>query len=200
VSFRIYLISDGSEPDRIARALDELPPGAAAVQLRDKAASGRELSARASRLREMLRDRAPLLVNDRADVALAFADGVHLPSHGLPVARARALVGDRLIGASTHSLDEARAAEAAGADFVTLGPIWPTRSHPGARPLGVEELAKAVAALRVPVFALGGLDADRALEAFSVGARAATLGNLLGAGDVASAARAFAAALTSSSF
>ncbi|HET7039734.1 MAG TPA: thiamine phosphate synthase, partial [Gemmatimonadales bacterium] len=83
-----------------------------------------------------------LLVHDRLDVArLAGAGGVHLPAHGLPVAAARADLGpEPLIGRSTHTPAEAAAAAADGADYVFLGNIWETASHPGRHPLGVAAL------------------------------------------------------------
>ncbi len=197
VGFRIYLISDGAEPARVDAALASLPAGAAAVQLRARGLDGRALHERALRLREAIAGRAPLLVNDRVDVALAAgADGAHLPARGLPSKVARRIAADLILGASTHSLPEARMAAAGGADFVTFGPVWRTRSHPGARPAGVAALAEVAAALAIPVFALGGVDPARAREALAAGARVATLGNLLGADDVPAAARAFAAALS----
>ncbi len=192
IAFRIYLITDGKSLDRVALALDALPQHAAAIQLRDHAATARELCRRGDRLRELTDGRAALLVNDRIDVALAVAaDGVHLPARGLPADQARRAAASLLVGASTHSLPEAEMASRKGADFVTFGPVWETRSHPLALPTGVEALAEVVRACPVPVFALGGVDAARAAEAVAVGARVATLGNVLGADDPAAAARAF---------
>src|SRR5205085_355377 len=116
-SFHLLLITDGYDADtpaRVAAALGALPPGAAAVQLRAKELGGRALCQAATTLRELTRAAgAPLVINDRLDVALAVeADGVHLPSRGLPPEAARRIAGERLLlGVSTHSLDEARAAE-----------------------------------------------------------------------------------------
>src|SRR5690606_1116820 len=98
------------------------------------------------------------LVNDRADLALALdADGVHRPGTGLPFEVLRRLLGPvMLIGASCHDLDEAVQAARAGADFVTLSPIFVTDSKPGYGPaLGLEALARVCASVEVPVYALG---------------------------------------------
>jgi thiamine-phosphate pyrophosphorylase len=193
-SFRALLITDGFDedtPNRVAAAVRELP--GAAVQLRAKRLDGAALYAAAVQLRAV----APiLLVNDRADVALAAGcDGVHLPARGLDVASARALLGPgRIIGVSTHSRDEAVAAARAGADYVVFGPIWAT---PGkAPPIGLDALAEVVRACApIPVFALGGVDAARAPAVLAVGARVACIGAVLARPDVAPAARALAAAI-----
>jgi thiamine-phosphate diphosphorylase len=192
IGFRIYLITDGKSPDRVAAALSALPENAAAIQLRDHTATARELCRRGDRLREITHGRAALFVNDRVDVALSVgADGVHLPARGIPVYQAKRVTGSLLVGASTHSLPEAGMACRMGVDFVTFGPVWETASHPGAPATGIAALAEVVKACPVPVFALGGVDASRASEAVAVGARAATLGHVLGADDPAAAARAF---------
>ena len=194
VHFRLYLITDDEtarEPDVVAAALGALPRGLAAVQLRAKGLGGRALLAAAATLREVTaRHGAPLFINDRVNVALAVgADGVHLPVAGLAPEDARA-VGPRLaIGASTHSLAEARAAVERGAHFVTFGPVWDTPSK--ARygdPVGLGRLLEAAAALPVPVFALGGIDADRAAACAVAGARVACIRAVLGADDPGAAA------------
>jgi thiamine-phosphate diphosphorylase len=108
----------------------------------------------------------PLLVSDRVDVALAAgAAGVNLPEAGLAVADARSLLGaERLVGRSVHSVEGAAEAAAAGADFLLLGPVFPTPTHPGHPGLGLETLAAAVTAAGpgVAVLAVGGVDRERA--------------------------------------
>lgn len=192
-SFRVLLITDGFDadtPSRVAAALRELD--GAAVQLRAKRLDGAALFAAAQALRSI----APILVvNDRVDVALAAGcDGVHLPARGLPVADARALLATRLVGASTHTRDEALAAARAGADYVVFGPVWPTGEKQHA--VGLDALAEVVRACApMPVFALGGVDAERARAAVAVGARVACIGAVLGRRDAAAGARALAAAI-----
>ena len=185
-------------------ALSALPTGFAAVQLRARRLDGAALFAAAKELRAATatatgaasKRAVPLVVNDRADVALAAgADGVHLPSRGLPPATARALVGAaRLVGVSTHSVAEALAARTGGADYVVFGPVWPTGKKRDA--VGLDALAEAVRACApMPVFALGGVDATRARAVVATGARVACIGAVLGQADAAAAARALAAAM-----
>ena len=201
VAFRLLLVTDSydrSTAARVEAALAALPAGMAAVQLRAKALEGGALQAAAAQLAALAHARGALLVvNDRADVALASgADGVHLPTRGLPVATVRRWLGDRLIlGASTHSLAEAQAACAGGADYVTFGPVYATASKVGlGHPVGVDALAAAVRALPLPLFALGGVDAARARDCVAVGARVACIGAVLGRDDAADGARALAGA------
>jgi thiamine-phosphate pyrophosphorylase len=191
--FRVYLVGDRSicGPDHVAGALAGLPRGAAAVQLRDKDAGSRELLALARALLPVCAAHgAPLLVNDRADVALATGAGVHLPAAGLPPAEARRLLGPgALIGVSCHSLPELRAAGREGADFAVYGPIWPTPGK-GPRGLGVQALGEAAREVRLPVFALGGVDASNAADALRAGASGvACIRAVLGAADPRRAAQ-----------
>ncbi|PYM60941.1 MAG: thiamine phosphate synthase [Candidatus Rokuibacteriota bacterium] len=132
--FGVYLVTDLAATR--GRPLVELVAaclegGVRAVQLRAKEVETRPLLDLATALRRLTaRHGARLLVNDRADVALAVdADGVQLPGDGLPVAAARRLLGaGRLVAASTHSVAEAESAAEAGADFVVFGPVYDTPS------------------------------------------------------------------------
>jgi len=148
--------------------------GVRAVQVREKDLSGRELYELCDRVRGLAKTYgAKVLVNDRIDIALALdLDGVHLGVAGFPVAEARELLGPaRMIGASTHSLAEAKAAEQAGADFITFGPVYatPSKARYGP-PVGLKALQAAVSAAAVPVFALGGMGRANLHEARSAGA------------------------------
>src|SRR5713226_935751 len=108
-------------------------PGAVAIQLREKDLEARELYELARALRERCsRYGAPLIVNDRLDVAIAAqADGAHLPANSFAVADARRLVGSAApIGVSTHQVSEAAAAKAAAADFAVFGPVYAPLSKP----------------------------------------------------------------------
>jgi thiamine-phosphate pyrophosphorylase len=131
-----------------------------------------------------------VLVNGRPDVALAAgAHGVQLPADGLPVAAVRAAFGTLLVGASCHSLDAARAAADAGADLLVVGPVFAT---PGkeTRTLGAAGLAALTQAVRVPVFAIGGIDADSAVRAVAAGARGVAAIRFFLRGDAATAVHA----------
>lgn len=136
---------------------------------------------------------ARLLINDRVDVALALrADGVHLRSDSLPPSVARRLLGeDRLIGVSTHSVEDVLRAEGEGADFVVLGPVYetPSKRMYGA-PLGLSPLERAASRSRIPVFAIGGITARRVREVRRAGAHGvAVVSAILEADDVARATR-----------
>lgn len=129
---------------------------------------GRRLAVFAEQLRAAAPN-LPLFVNDRADVALAVgAQGVHLPAEGLPTPVVRAMVGDATwIGRSTHSDRAAREAVDAGADYVFLGPIWDTPSHPDRPGIGVNAIAQAQPAR---VIAIGGIRPDRVIQCVEAGA------------------------------
>jgi thiamine-phosphate pyrophosphorylase len=200
---RLYLITDRRRvPDGDLSAALEAPlaAGVRLVQLREKDLTTRALCELARAVRAVTdRAGAALLINDRADVALAVgAAGVHLTSADPPVAEARALLGpDALIGVSTHTLDEARAAADGGASFVTFGPVFDTPSKRGmGAPVGLAALAEAVAQVRVPVFALGGIGPARAAKVAATGCHGiAAISAVLGAADPAAAVRALAGAL-----
>jgi thiamine-phosphate pyrophosphorylase len=168
------------------------------VQLRLKDAGAGELLRIAREARRICAGRALFLVNDRPDVAkLAKADGVHLGQDDLPLAEARALLGPQaVIGISTHSEAEILAAQAA--DYIGFGPIFDTRSKPGAilpPPHGIAGLRRAVGLSRRPVVAIGGITAATAPEVSAAGARcAAAIAELCGAADPEAAVRSMAKA------
>lgn len=167
---RLYLITDRigtggrSLLDVVTAALRG---GVDAVQLREKDLAARELAELARSLLPLCRQYgARLLINDRVDVALAVeADGVHLPSSSFTCSDARRLLGDRLIGVSTHSVAEVETAARQDADFVVLGPIYATPSKAAfGPPLGTAALAEAARRVSIPVLAIGGIDAERLRE------------------------------------
>jgi thiamine-phosphate pyrophosphorylase len=174
----VHLITDRrSVPDLCARAGEALagaPPGTIAVHLREKDLPARELLVLARALVAVCRAREQLLlVNDRLDVALAAgADGVHLPSAGVPPAAARRLLGPAaLVGVSCHSAADVLRARDGGASYATFGPVYETPSkRPFGPPVGLAALSEA-ARLGLPLVALGGVDAERAPEVVRAGAR-----------------------------
>ena len=144
----------------LERALDG---GVRAIQLREKDLGGKELFELADKISvRCQRYKAQLFVNDRIDVALAVgAAGVQLGKTSLPIETARALLGPgKLIGYSTHALDEAMQAEHSGADFVLFGPVYftPSKAAYGA-PQGVAALKEIVEKVALPVYAIGGVNA-----------------------------------------
>ena len=147
------------------------------VQVREKDLPGGALLTLAQELREATRGRALLTINERADVALACeADGVQLGEEALPVEEARRLLGeDALIGRSVHSVAGAVEAEAAGADFLLVGPIFATPSHPESPGAGTALLEQVRRAVAVPFLAIGGVDASNIEEVARAGARGAAV-------------------------
>ncbi|ACL64779.1 Thiamine-phosphate diphosphorylase [Anaeromyxobacter dehalogenans 2CP-1] len=174
----VHLITDrrlaSSLPARAAAALRGLPPGIAAIHLREKDLCGLDLLRLARALAAVCRDAGQrLLVNDRLDVALAAgADGVHLPSAGISPVDARRLLGPAaLLGVSCHSEADVVRARAGGASFATFGPVYDTPSkRPYGAPVGVGALREA-ARLGLPLVALGGVDPSRVAEVRAAGAR-----------------------------
>lgn len=196
---RLYLVTDrkntGGRPltDVVEAALRG---GVGAVQLREKDLAARELCELAVALRPICsRYNAALLINDRIDVALAAnADGVHLPVDSFRSDDARRLLGpDKLIGASTHSVDEAGAAAMAGADFVVFGPLFDTASKRAyGKPLGVDAVDEVVRRVSVPVLGIGGISSERAASVCARGgAGVAAISGILQAADPEAAARAY---------
>ncbi len=160
---RLHAVSD----ERTARRPDLLQVGTAlaagapgiALHARGRALSGREHHELARRLAAVRAAR--LIVNDRLDIALAIgAVGVQLGARDIAVADARRLHPAWLIGRSVHSAAEAAAAQDSGADYLVLGPVFATASHPGAPPLGLA-VVRAVARLTIPIIAIGGITPER---------------------------------------
>jgi thiamine-phosphate pyrophosphorylase len=201
-ALRLYLITDRSACARpLLDVVDAcLAAGLRAVQLREKDLAVRDLLELAVRVRERTRRHgARLLVNDRADVALAVgADGVQRTHASLPVSALRAMGGGRLlIGASVHSLDQAREAEAQAADFLVFGPVYDTPSKRRyGPPKGLAALDRVAAAVRCPVLAVGGITPPRVPEVLEAGAAGvAVISAILGAPSPADATKAFVDAL-----
>jgi thiamine-phosphate pyrophosphorylase len=165
INFRLYVVTDRHEA--VGRDLEEIvvaaaQGGAGAMQLREKDLSARDLYTLGARLQAALAPYGvPLLINDRLDVALALdAAGVHLAGHSLPTAVARRVLGaGKLLGVSTHSVEEARCAAEDGADFIVFGPVFTTPSKVAyGPPQGLQHLSTVVRAVRIPVIAIGGID------------------------------------------
>ncbi|NOY14240.1 MAG: thiamine phosphate synthase [Deltaproteobacteria bacterium] len=161
----LYLITDRQQLPggrQLPKVVEELlQAGVRMLQLREKDLSAAELYPLAQEMRELTRRYDCLLfINDRIDLALAVeADGVHLGGHSLPIPAARKLLGpNRLIGVSTHSLQEILLAAQQGADFATFGPVFftPSKAAYGA-PLGLNRLTQACAVSPIPIYALGGI-------------------------------------------
>jgi thiamine-phosphate diphosphorylase len=193
----LTLVSDRrrvARGDLVALAAAAAGAGVDLIQVREKDLIDGEL---AGLVRAVVRvvagTRARVLVNGRPDVAeLAGAYGVQLPEEGLPVAEVKRAFPRLIVGASRHSLAGAQRAEAEGADFVLLGPIFatPGKTQP---PLGLGALAAAARALRVPVHAIGGVDEETAGDVRAAGAQGLAAIRPFLEGDVACAVHALRA-------
>ncbi len=178
----LYVLVRSPEEARAAVA-----GGARVVQVRVKSAPAGEVLEASRRIVALAAGRALVIVNDRADLALlSGADGVHLGDEDLPVAEARRLVGpDLLVGRTTRTLEEGRAALRDGADHVGYGPIFPSRTKPlpiAAR--GLDGLRGVTAALGAPVVAISGIDLSTVADVARAGAAcAAVVDAVFGVGD-----------------
>jgi thiamine-phosphate pyrophosphorylase len=171
--------------------LEAVAGGVNLVQLREKDLPTRELLDLARRVQAILAPHGvPLVVNGRADVAFAVGAGVHLPADGLPVEGARRGVGpDRVVGRSVHSAAEARQLAGADLDYLILGTIFPSGSHPEGPTIGIDAIRSAAGA-RVPILGIGGISAMNARAVIAAGADGVSvISAILGARDPRAAAQ-----------
>lgn len=177
VDFKLYLIGDRNQT--VGRPLPLIVreagrAGVSAVQFREKDLSPRDQLALASEVAAVTKALGmKLLINDRIDLCLALdAEGVHLSSSGFPAGLARKMLGPKKwIGVSCHSLEEVQRAEAEGADFAVLGPVYdtPSKRRYGA-PLGLDYFKKVKGSTSIALFAIGGLTQSRLGDVFAAGA------------------------------
>ncbi len=141
------------------------------IMLRAKHLKGKIFYEYAKTLKEFSREfDIRLLINERFDIAkIVKAHGVHMPSQGLRVDVVKSLF-DGVVGYSAHSKEEALLAQSLGADYITLSPIFPTKSHENVTPLGLNYLKDVVASVNIPVYALGGITKENIDDVFSTGA------------------------------
>ncbi len=164
------------------------------IQYRDKASTRRQIYEQAMVLRELTaRYRATLIINDHADIALAVgADGVHLGQEDFPLKEARELMGGRIVGISTHDLEQAAGAQKGGADYIGFGPVFPTTTKDAGAPKGLALLREVCKSMVIPVVAIGGINMDNIEAAFDAGAGAAAIATAICRGDPAKNAKSFA--------
>ena len=176
-------------PDLIERVTAALRSGVAMVQHRCKSGSDLERLAEAKALAALCQDHGALLIiNDRIDLALAVdADGVHLGQDDLPTEVARGLIGpDRLLGRSTHDLDQVAEANREDCDYLGLGPVNTTAVKPERPAIGAELVGQALAITQKPVFAIGGITQANLSQLTAVGCRrAAVIGAIMGSNSPA---------------
>lgn len=178
----VYPITDTriaglSHLEQVKRLVDG---GATLVQLREKHASPREFYAAAVQCVAYARPSGlKIIINDRVDIALMTnADGVHLGQDDMPPAAARQVLGpDKIIGYSTHSVDQAIAAAASDADYIAIGPVFETRTKTDPdTAVGLDGVTAVRAAIgNVPLVAIGGIDAENISEVLGAGANSAAV-------------------------
>lgn len=179
IDYSLYLVTDrglalGRATVNIVRAA--IAGGVTCVQLREKHSDTRAFIEEARALKELLdvlEANIPLIINDRLDVALAIgADGVHLGQSDMPLADARRLAGKAMIiGVSAESVEDAIRAEAEGADYLGVSPVFatPTKTD-AAPPLGVDGVRRIRAAVGLPLVGIGGIHAGNAADIIRAGA------------------------------
>ncbi|WP_199614787.1 thiamine phosphate synthase [Paenibacillus alkalitolerans] len=201
--FRLYAITgEQFHPGReMLTVMEEaIVGGADIIQLRDKKSGKRVILEKAKALRELTRKHGvTFIVNDHIDIALAAdADGIHLGQDDLPIAEARKIVGQgKIIGISTHRIEEAREAEREGADYIGVGPVFPTKSKEDAvAPVTTSYVRQAAAEIRIPFVAIGGIKLHNVEEVLQAGAtRICAISEIVGSKDVAGTCRAFLSAI-----
>lgn len=175
-SWKLYAITcpeqlAGRDPQKVVE--EAILGGADVIQLRDKKADERQLLRQAKELLVITRKHGvPLIVNDHIRIAKeSGADGVHLGQEDGPLADARKILGESaLIGRSTHSPEQAIAAEQEGFDYVGVGPVYPTPTKPGRAATGLDLIRFASEKLEVPYVAIGGIDLSNLAEVVEAGA------------------------------
>jgi thiamine-phosphate pyrophosphorylase len=202
---KLYVLLDGRENEHTFRSVAEslVAAGVHVVQLRDKTLDDRTLLGRARLLRAVTAPTSTLFImNDRPDLAvLADADGVHVGQEELNVKDARTIAGTkRLMGVSTHNLAQARQAVLDGADYIGVGPAFPSQTKQFADFPGLKLMQAVSAEIRLPAFLIGGITLANLEQAMAAGAQRVAVGTaVIAAGDVAQAAGAFLACLSSKS-
>ncbi len=189
------VVNPGDIPGRVAAAVEG---GVTLVQLRAKEMPGGQLLSLAREVRRGIGDQVPLIVNERIDVAVAAgADGVQLGEEALSVSSAREMLPTgSIVGRSVHSEKRACRACSDGADFLVVGTMFATASHPGEQPVGPAMIMQMAAWCQVPVLGIGGITTDNVEEVITAGASGvAVIRSVLASEDPRAAAEELAASM-----
>ena len=197
--FRLYVILDvdiaGLGGDIVEIARKTISAGADILQLRAKSCSDRRILKIGRAIKNLVRKSKVLFVlNDRADLArIIDADGLHLGQEDLPVKDARNILdNNKIIGLSTHSIEEAKEAERQKADYIAIGPIFPTATKPGANALRPDIITEVKDKIKIPFVAVGGINLDNLDQVKAGGAqRLAVCRAVISAKDVFAATKEF---------
>lgn len=197
-SFRLYAITgEQFHPGRdLLEVMEEaILGGVDIIQLRDKTSSKPELLLKAKALRELTRKHGvTFIVNDHIDIAMEVdADGIHLGQDDVTLLEARKLVGDKIIGISTHALPEALLAQENGADYIGVGPVYATKSKVDVvDPVTVSYVREVAQAIRIPFVAIGGIKLHNVDEVLDAGATwICAISEIVGSPDVKGTCEAF---------
>ena len=168
---RLYAVTDrawaGGTEGLLRQVAEAIDGGAGIVQLREKHLGQADFLAEAERFVALCREKGAVsIINDNVDIAAQVgADGVHIGQEDLEAGRARQMLGpDKVIGVSAHSVAEALAAQAAGADYLGVGAAFVTGTKTDAKPISRETIRAITAAVDIPVVAIGGISRDNILE------------------------------------
>ena len=172
---KIYLVTDEKAclgKDFYVCIEEAIKGGVKIVQLREKNIFTKDFYEKALKVKEICKNYGALfLINDRLDIAQAVgADGVHLGQSDMPIEKAREILNDKfLIGATARNVEEAKRAELLGADYIGSGAIFGTSTKDNAKKLEMEELKKIVASVKIPVFAIGGININNVSSLKNIG-------------------------------
>jgi len=171
-----------------------LMKGVGWIQFREKEKTRRETYEEAVKLRRLTRDyNAILIINDFLDIAMcADADGVHLGQDDLPLGKARKIMGrDRIIGISTHNMEQAIEAEKSGADYIGFGPVFQTRTKNAGEPKGIDMLYQVKKQVDIPVVAIGGINLENISSVLQTGVDAIAVASAILVGNIEENAQRF---------
>jgi thiamine-phosphate pyrophosphorylase len=199
-NWKLYIITDQDLSDgksHLQVAEEAIKGGADVIQLRDKSANSGELYRAALQIRDLTRELGiPFIVNDRLDIALAVeADGLHLGQEDLPAKVARKILGPtRILGVSAGSMAEAQQAEADGADYLGVGPVYEARSTKGdaGEPRGLSLISEIRQKCQTPLIAIGGINLENLKDVFQAGAHGvAVISAIVASSDIRLATSSF---------
>ncbi len=199
---KLYVLISGKIA---ARSVNEtarlvIDGGADAIQLREKTISDDEFISLAGEIRDITTKRGTfLIINDRVRVAREVnADGVHLGQHDMSITEAREIIGnEKIIGVSTHNIIQARQAQEDGADYIAIGPVYPTTTKDYEPSIGLEVIQEISRKINIPFLAIGAITLENLDEVLNTGAsRVAVCSAIISSKDILSSTRKFKEKLT----
>ena len=175
-SCKLYLILDTevhSFDKLFCIAQQSIPAGVDIIQLRDKNGLAKDILEFSKRILKLTRNKIPFIINDRVDLAMmAGANGVHLGQDDIPLKVARRMMGAKaIIGVSCQTFEHAKKAEREGADYIGFGSVFKTLTKPQRDPMDLNLLKKVINEIRVPLFAIGGINLSNIRELSDIGVR-----------------------------